>query len=72
MNNTAPTTDLDRVVGFTIPERHARGRITRLGPVLNEILSAHAYPPVDREAARRGADPDRIARRDAQECRAGR
>jgi molecular chaperone Hsp33 len=46
MTNTAPTTDLDRVVGFTIPGRHARGRITRLGPVLNEILSAHAYPPV--------------------------
>jgi len=46
VNTTAPTTDLDRVVAFTIPERHARGRVTRLGPVLNEILSAHAYPPV--------------------------
>lgn len=42
---TAPTTDLDRVIGFTIPARHARGRVVRLGPVLNEILSAHAYPP---------------------------
>lgn len=46
MTNTAPTTDLDRVIGFTIPGRHARGRVTRLGPVLQEILSAHAYPPV--------------------------
>ncbi|MCC2975330.1 Hsp33 family molecular chaperone HslO [Sphingomonas sp. PL-96] len=38
-------TDLDRAIGFTIPERDARGRITRLGPVLDSILSAHAYPP---------------------------
>jgi molecular chaperone Hsp33 len=37
--------DLDRVVGFTIPERHARGRVARLGPVLDTILAAHAYPP---------------------------
>jgi molecular chaperone Hsp33 len=41
---SAPT-DLDRAVGFTIPARHARGRVTRLGPVLDRILSAHAYPP---------------------------
>ncbi|AJP74200.1 molecular chaperone Hsp33 [Sphingomonas hengshuiensis] len=40
------TTDLDRVIGFTIPGRHARGRVARLGPVLHAILSAHAYPPV--------------------------
>jgi molecular chaperone Hsp33 len=46
MINTAPTTDLDRIVGFTIPGRHARGRVARLGPVLDQILSAHAYPPV--------------------------
>ena len=38
-------TDLDRAIGFTIPDRDARGRITRLGPVLDSILSAHAYPP---------------------------
>ncbi len=43
--STAPTTDLDRVIGFTIPDRHARGRVARLGPVLDEILAAHAYPP---------------------------
>jgi molecular chaperone Hsp33 len=40
-----PTTDLDRALGFTIPARHARGRIVRLGPTLDAILSAHAYPP---------------------------
>lgn len=39
------TPDLDRALGFTIPDRHARGRIARLGPVLDEILHAHAYPP---------------------------
>ena len=37
--------DLDRALGFTIPARHARGRIVRLGPVLDEILAGHAYPP---------------------------
>jgi molecular chaperone Hsp33 len=41
-----PPTDLDRAIGFTLPDRHARGRIARLGPVLDQILSAHAYPPV--------------------------
>ena len=40
-----PSPDLDRALGFTIPARHARGRIVRLGPVLDEILAAHAYPP---------------------------
>ncbi len=48
-NLTIPPTDLDRAIGFTIPGRHARGRMTRLGPVLDEILSAHAYPePIER------------------------
>ena len=42
-NNRVP--DLDRVIGFTIPQRHARGRIARLGSVLDQILAAHAYPP---------------------------
>jgi len=37
--------DMDHALGFTIPARHARGRVVRLGPVLDEILSAHAYPP---------------------------
>jgi molecular chaperone Hsp33 len=41
----ASPTDLDRAIGFTIPARHARGRVARLGPVLDVILRAHAYPP---------------------------
>lgn len=45
MNLPLPPTDTDRAIGFTLPDRHARGRIARLGPVLDEILSAHAYPP---------------------------
>ncbi|QIG79114.1 Hsp33 family molecular chaperone HslO [Stakelama tenebrarum] len=45
MSDAAPKPDLDRAIGFTIPARNARGRMARLGPVLDEILSAHAYPP---------------------------
>tara|TARA_R110000782_G_scaffold78276_8_gene155421 strand:- start:75127 stop:76080 length:954 start_codon:yes stop_codon:yes gene_type:complete len=37
---------IDRSMGFTIASRHVRGRVVRLGPVLDEILAAHAYPPV--------------------------
>jgi molecular chaperone Hsp33 len=37
--------ELDQAMGFTIPTRHARGRLVRLGPVLADILSAHNYPP---------------------------
>ena len=39
------SSDLDRAVSFIIPERNARGRLVRLGPVLEEISSAHGYPP---------------------------
>lgn len=35
----------DRLLGFSIPSRHARGRAVRLDGVLGTILSAHAYPP---------------------------
>jgi molecular chaperone Hsp33 len=45
MNDPLPTPDLDLALGFTIPERHARGRMVRLGPVLDRILTAHDYPP---------------------------
>jgi molecular chaperone Hsp33 len=31
-------------VGFTLPHRHARGRLVRLGPLLDQVLSAHDYP----------------------------
>lgn len=37
-------TGFDRLLHFTIPDRDARGRMVRLGPVLDEILSAHDYP----------------------------
>ncbi len=36
----------DVVLGVTVPSRHARGRAARLGPVLDDILANHAYPPV--------------------------
>lgn len=37
--------DLDQAIGFSISSRHVRGRLVRLGPVLDEVLAAHAYPP---------------------------
>jgi molecular chaperone Hsp33 len=43
-SEAAVTANLDEAVGFTIPKRHARGRLVRLGPLLDEVLSAHAYP----------------------------
>ncbi len=42
---THPEITADQVLGFTIPARHARGRVVRLEGVLDTILSAHAYPP---------------------------
>ena len=33
--------DTDEAFGFTIPGRHARGRLVRLGPVLDELLGKH-------------------------------
>ncbi|MCW1383227.1 Hsp33 family molecular chaperone HslO [Novosphingobium sp. KCTC 2891] len=37
-------TGFDRILQFTVPHRDARGRVVRLGPALDQILSAHAYP----------------------------
>lgn len=37
-------TGFDRLLALSVPERHARGRVVRLGPTLDTILSAHAYP----------------------------
>ncbi|MXO61080.1 Hsp33 family molecular chaperone HslO [Altererythrobacter salegens] len=42
-------TGFDRILQFTLTERHARGRVVRLGPVLEEILEAHDYPPLPRQ-----------------------
>lgn len=42
---TAPDeSGFDRTLLFTVPDRDARGRLVRLGPVLDIILGAHAYP----------------------------
>ena len=41
--------NVDIAVGFAMPGRHARGRIVRLGPLLDQVLGAHDYPaPVAR------------------------
>ena len=45
MSEGGRDTGFDRILRFTLPDRHARGRAVRLGPVLDAILSAHAYPP---------------------------
>lgn len=39
-----PSTSFDQLLHFTLPDRDARGRAVRLGPVLDTILSAHNYP----------------------------
>jgi molecular chaperone Hsp33 len=41
-----PTIELntDVVLGVSIPSRNARGRIARLGPVVDSILASHHYP----------------------------
>jgi molecular chaperone Hsp33 len=36
----------DVALGVSIPSRNARGRIARLGPVVDAVLSSHHYPPV--------------------------
>ncbi len=36
----------DQPLAFVLSEQDARGRVVRLGPVLDVILSAHQYPPV--------------------------
>ena len=41
-----PETFGDQPLRFSLPDRHARGRLVRLDGVLSEILSAHAYPPL--------------------------
>ena len=44
LNTEAPY--LDTALIFTVPGLHVRGRLVRLGPALEQILSAHGYPPV--------------------------
>ena len=56
----------DVALGVTIPARHARGRLARIGPVLDRVLANHDYPPVIETFARRGAGADGVARLAAQ------
>ncbi|GAA4721205.1 Hsp33 family molecular chaperone [Sphingomonas lutea] len=43
-----PTTELstDVALGVAIPSRNARGRLARLGSVVDDVLAKHDYPPV--------------------------
>ncbi|MFN3991020.1 MAG: Hsp33 family molecular chaperone HslO [Erythrobacter sp.] len=41
----SPETFADKLLGFTLPNRGARGRVVRLDALLDEVLSAHDYPP---------------------------
>jgi molecular chaperone Hsp33 len=41
-----PETFGDQPLRFSLPDRHARGRLVRLDGVLSDILSAHSYPPL--------------------------
>lgn len=40
-----PETYADKLFGFTLPMRNARGRIVRLEQVVDKVLDAHNYPP---------------------------
>ena len=42
---TTPETFEDKLLGFTLPDRSARGRLVRLDHVIDKVLSAHDYPP---------------------------
>ena len=39
-----PVPPADHLISFTLPQRDVRGRVVRLGPVLDAVLAAHAYP----------------------------
>ncbi|MXO94527.1 Hsp33 family molecular chaperone HslO [Erythrobacter arachoides] len=43
MTDAHSQTFSDRLLGFAIPSRDCRGRAVRLGPVIEDILSAHDY-----------------------------
>ncbi|WP_299195019.1 Hsp33 family molecular chaperone HslO [uncultured Erythrobacter sp.] len=40
-----PETFADKLLGFTLPLRNARARAVRLDSVIDDVLSAHDYPP---------------------------
>lgn len=43
--NANAETFADKLLGFTVPDRSARGRLVRLDRVVDEVLAAHNYPP---------------------------
>ena len=42
--NAVAAANIDAAVGFALPRRSVRGRLVRLGPLLDDVLSAHDYP----------------------------
>ena len=42
----SPELKTDVAIGVAIPSRNARGRIARLGPVIDTVLANHGYPQV--------------------------
>ena len=60
---------IDAAIGFALPARHARGRLVRLGPVLDDDPFGARLSGADRAHPRRGAGAHRLARRDAEGCR---
>ncbi|MEP0392302.1 MAG: Hsp33 family molecular chaperone HslO [Erythrobacter sp.] len=42
---TTSETFEDKILGFTLSDRSARGRLVRLDQVIDKVLSAHDYPP---------------------------
>ena len=49
MSTAPPAGPADQALGFTIPDRHARGRLVRVGETLDTILANHNYPPAIEE-----------------------
>lgn len=43
--NSQVETFADKLLGFTLPARNARARVVRLDRVVDDVLSAHDYPP---------------------------
>ena len=52
----------DAVLPFEVDALDLRGRLTRLGPALDDILAKHDYPRAGRQAARRSDRADDVAR----------
>ena len=42
--DNAPETLSDKLLGFTLPDRSARGRLVRLDEVVDAVLESHDYP----------------------------